>query len=135
MADLALNAVEIFSQRVQWLDAALAPDMPDLSRLSLRELDMLFELHMAVTEAAKATCNQPRCTHEVERIVDETETRSWHYINTIALEAASRKPEPGSDDELIRAQITLRALFEKEDLDVMILQLADEIRAGKTGAA
>lgn len=129
MADSPNTPLEVFSQPVD-----PAPDLPDLARLSLEELDILSELHSAIPVTAEAFCSQPRCTPAIERIIGETENRSWHFVNAIAEEAASRKPEAKNKDEMIRARIMLRTCFDLETLDLVILRLADEIRAGRPAA-
>ncbi len=128
MADFPITAVEFASQKKRDLDPSLAPDLPDLSGLSLSELEILSRFNLAITEASMNMANQPRCTGRVEQIMDEIETRAWHFVNAIAEEAASRQPA-NNREQLIRAQIMLGTVFETEDMEGAILRLADEIRA------
>jgi hypothetical protein len=128
MADLSNTAVDLIAQST--LDPLLAPDMPDLSSLTLMELDVLSGFHRAIASAALAFANQPRCTGKVEQIIDESETRAWHFVRAIADEAASRNPE-NTGERLLRARMIIGNAYETEDLEGVILTLADEIRAGK----
>ena len=116
------------------LDPALEPDLPDLTALSLSELDQLSSFNLAITDAALSHCNQPKCTPRIAEIIEEIETRAWYFVNFIAAEAASRKPAD-SDDRFYRSQMMLRSHFEDEYLEQAILQLADEIRTRQAGRA
>lgn len=128
MADFPNTAVECVSQRT--LDPLLAPDMPDLSSLSLIELDLLSSFHRAIAAAALGFANRPRCTGKAEQIIDETETRAWHFVNAIAEEAASRNPED-PEEQLLRARIMIGGAYETEDLEGVIVRLAKEIEGGR----
>ena len=115
------------------LDRLLAPDLPDLSQLSIEELDVLSGFNLAITEAANNFANQPRCTDKVERIMEETSIRAWHFVQAIAEEVAARAPVNEQEKEG-RWESMLRNAIYTEELEDLILRLAREIDVQRQSA-
>ena len=102
-----------------------------LSRLTMTELAQLFEFHGAVAKLAVAGVNAPLATPSVVGVLEDRAEQAWVAQNRVADEALVRRP---IDDEeaSVRREILVRSALGSDRIDDVILELAAELRTGRS---
>jgi len=94
-------------------------------------LAQLFDFHHAGASLAVSAMNAPRATPTVSSVLEDHAEQAWAAQNIVAEEASMRRPAD-EDEARVRREIIVRSAVGSDRIDAMILELAGEIRAGRS---